>query len=80
MNTIFYETLFDENASCHLALGHAHLGPVKSYQNMSDEELEAHGINVSEPHEDFMIGTPDLEITADTDKGKQKIFKKGNFI
>lgn len=80
MNTIFYETLFDENASCHLALGSAHLGPVKSYQNMSDEELEAHGINVAEPHEDFMIGTEDLEITADTNQGKQYIFKKGNFI
>ena len=79
MNVTFYETLFDENASCHLALGAAHLGPLKSYQNMSDEELEAHGINVAGPHEDFMIGTPDLEITADTNKGKQYIFKKGNF-
>ena len=45
----------------------------------SVKELKSIGINSSNIHIDFMIGTPDLEISADTNRGKQKIFTKGNF-
>lgn len=74
-NILFYETLYDENASCHLALGDAFPECIKS--NNSLKEL---GINESKTHVDFMIGTPDLEITADTKNGKVTIMKNGKFV
>jgi aminopeptidase len=77
---IFYNTLFDENASCHLALGRGNPSTVVNYQNMTPEELNDVGINNSNVHVDFMVGTPDLEIVADTETGKKLVFKKGNFI
>lgn len=76
---VFGTTLFDENAACHLALGDGFPECIKNGQNMSEDELLTHGINQSKNHVDFMIGTPDLEIEAETDKGKVKIFTKGNF-
>ncbi len=76
---IFYNTLFDENASCHLALGRGNPSTIKGYKDLTPEELESLGVNSSNVHVDFMIGTPDLEIVADTEKGKQLIFKNGNF-
>lgn len=76
---IFYNTLFDENASCHLALGRGNPSTINTSQNITQEELDALGINSSNVHVDFMIGTPDLEIVADTQNGKKLIFKKGNF-
>ena len=76
---IFYDTLFDENASCHLALGRGNSSVINNSQNMAREELENVGINNSNVYVDFMIGTPDLEIMADTEKGKKLILKKGNF-
>ena len=76
---IFYDTLFDENASCHLALGNGKAGNIINGENMSEEELNKLGINKSKIHVDFMIGTKDLEIEADTNRGKTLIFKKGNF-
>ena len=77
---VFYNTLFDENASCHLALGNGNPSVIRDYKKLSKEELKNIGINNSNIHVDFMIGTPDLEINADTKNGKQKIFTKGNFI
>lgn len=76
---IFYNTLFDENASCHLALGRGNPCTIDTLQNLTPEELDTLGINSSNVHIDFMIGTPDLEIVADTEKGKKLVFKKGNF-
>lgn len=76
---IFGTTLFDENASCHLALGDGFPECIKGGNDMSEEELLKHGINQSKNHVDFMVGTPDLEIEAETDKGKVKIFTNGNF-
>ncbi len=76
---VFNETLFDENASCHLALGRGYANCFKDALNMSDEEKIASGMNVSDVHVDFMIGTSDLEIEADTREGKKLIFKNGNF-
>ncbi len=76
---VFYNTLFDENASCHLALGRGNASTINYYQNLTQEELDKVGINNSNVHVDFMIGTPDLEIVADTPKGKKLILKRGNF-
>lgn len=76
---IFNTTLFDENASCHLAVGR---GFKKSFINsdmLSDEQLIERGYNFSNTHVDFMIGTSDLQIEADTKEGKKLIFKNGNF-
>lgn len=74
-NILYYETLYDENASCHLALGDAFPECIKT-----NKPLKEIGINESKTHVDFMIGTPDLEITADTKKGKVTIMKNGKFV
>ncbi len=80
-NIIFYETLFDENASCHLALGTGFPNTQKNTKNKSKEELIEMGINVSDVHVDFMIGTKDLKIEAITHDNKEiTIFENGNFI
>ena len=77
---LFYNTLFDENASCHLALGRAFSNNIKGYEKMSLEEIEKFGINDSMIHVDFMIGTKDLQIVATTRDHKQVvIFKDGNW-
>lgn len=76
---VFNSTLFDENASCHLALGRGYANCFKNALIMSDEEKINKGMNVSGVHVDFMIGTSDLEIEADTLEGKKLIFKNGNF-
>ena len=76
---VFNETLFDENSSCHLALGDAFLKCFKNYQTLTKEELVSRGLNSSDIHVDFMIGTRDLQIEADTIEGKKLIFKNGNF-
>lgn len=76
---VFNETLFDENASCHLALGRGFPRSFIDSDELSQGELVARGLNISPIHVDFMIGTPDLEIEADTKKGKRLIFKNGNF-
>ncbi|SHH64685.1 Leucyl aminopeptidase (aminopeptidase T) [Caloranaerobacter azorensis DSM 13643] len=79
-NVLFYNTLFDENASCHLAIGKAYPVCIKNGENMSKEELEKLGVNDSLTHVDFMIGTEDLEIIGITAEGKEvPVFKKGNF-
>ncbi len=75
---VFNETLFDENASCHLALGRGYSNCFKD-ASMSDEEKIDEGMNVSDVHVDFMIGTSDMEIEAETKEGKKLIFKNGNF-
>ena len=76
---VFNTTLFDENASCHLALGRGFAKTFKGHETMSDEELHKRGLNLSKNHIDFMIGTPDLDISAETKEGTQLVFKKGNF-
>lgn len=76
---VFNETLFDENASCHLALGGGFRNCFKGSENLSIEELTELGFNESNVHVDFMIGTNDLSIEAETPKGKVLIFKNGNF-
>lgn len=79
-NLLFYNTLYDENACCHLALGRAFTECIKDYQRKSKEELDAVDLNNSIIHEDFMIGSSDLSIVADTYDGKKvQIFKDGTW-
>ena len=79
-NTLYYETLYDENCSCHLALGNAFPDTIEGGLKMSEEELLKNGINVSSIHIDFMIGSDDLEIEAETNKGKKLIYSKGKYM
>lgn len=80
-NVVFYNTLFDENASCHLALGASFPKCLEGGETMTREELLEHGMNQSTVHEDFMVGTEDLNITGTTkNKQKVKIFEHGNFV
>ena len=76
---LFYNTLFDENAACHLALGRGFTNTIIGYEKYTEEELHNMGINDSVVHEDFMIGTEDLSITAVTDKGDVPIFENGEW-
>lgn len=77
---LFYNTLFDENAACHLALGAGFMESIKDYHNYTLEECHKMGINDSIVHEDFMIGTDDLTIEAICEDGKKiEIFKNGNW-
>lgn len=77
---LFYNTLFDENASCHLAFGEAYPECIQGGEKMSKEELKEHGLNDSITHVDFMVGTADLSITGRTHDGKEvPIFVDGNF-
>lgn len=77
---VFGTTLFDENASCHLALGNAYPDCLKDGESMTKDELMENGLNQTKTtHVDFMVGTSDLTIEAITNKGKILIFKNGNF-
>jgi len=77
---LYYNTLFDENASCHLAFGRAY-PLITGAETMTEEQLAQLGVNNSITHVDFMIGTPDLEITGlRRDGGSEKIFSEGNFV
>ena len=77
---IFYNTLYDENAACHLALGMGFTNVIKNYEKYSQEQLHEMGINDSSIHVDFMIGDKDLNITGYTRDGKAvPIFRNGNW-
>ena len=81
MNTLFYNTLFDENASCHMALGAGFSECLKGGIEMTKEELLANGVNDSLVHVDFMMGSEDLLIEGILDDGSHvKIFENGNFV
>ena len=77
---LFYNTLYDENACCHLAIGRAFEECIRDFKNKSEEEIKAIDLNKSMIHVDFMIGTADLNIVADTYDGKTvQIFKDGTW-
>lgn len=77
---LFYETLFDENAACHFALGEAYPICVKDGETMTEDGLKAAGLNVSDVHVDFMVGTEDLTITGIHEDGREvPIFINGNY-
>ncbi|TDM14002.1 aminopeptidase [Macrococcus bovicus] len=78
---LYYNTLFDENASCHVALGRSFPGALAGGKDLTKEELEAQGLNQSLIHVDFMIGGPDLSIEGvHKDGTKEFIFKDGNWV
>ena len=77
---LFYNNLFDENASCNLALGAGFNETLKDFEKYTDAECKARGINESMIHVDFMIGSKDLDIVGVTKKGERvQIFKNGNW-
>jgi len=77
---LFYNTLFDENAACHIAFGEGYSSCVKDYEKYTLEEIREMGVNNSIVHVDFMIGTEDLSIIAKTAKGEEiPIFTNGNW-
>ncbi len=77
---MFYNTLFDENATCHLALGRGFTNTIKDYDRYTLQECYDKGINDSMIHVDFMIGTEDLSIIGITRDGKRvAIFENGNW-
>ncbi len=79
-NIVFFNTLYDENASCHFALGKAYTLCIKNGVEMTKEELEAAGGNDSLTHVDFMLGTSDLNITGiGFDETETPIFKDGDW-
>lgn len=80
-NILFKNTLFDENASCHLAIGEAFPECIEGGLDKSREELLELGLNMSHEHVDFFIGTEDLEIKAVLQNGCETvIMKDGNFV
>lgn len=77
---LFYNTLFDENAACHLAIGRGFSNVLRDYEKLTEEEAHAKGINDSITHVDFMIGTSDLSIISLTESGEEvQIFKNGDW-
>ncbi|MBD5100034.1 MAG: aminopeptidase [Clostridiales bacterium] len=77
---LFYNTLFDENASCHLALGRGFSNCIKNFEKYTQEDFDKMGVNTSMIHVDFMIGSSDMNIVGITKEGKKiQIFKDGNW-
>ena len=77
---LFYNTLFDENAACHLALGMGFADTINDFESKTLEECRALGVNDSMIHEDFMIGSEDMDIDAVCEDGKVvPIFRRGNW-
>ncbi|MBR2757061.1 MAG: aminopeptidase, partial [Exiguobacterium sp.] len=76
-----YNTLFDENASCHLALGRAYSTCLEGGPSMSQEELAANGANDSMTHVDFMIGSAEMNIDGEREDGtREAIMRDGNWV
>ncbi|WP_339254001.1 aminopeptidase [Sporosarcina sp. FSL W8-0480] len=77
---LFYNTLFDENASNHLAIGSAYSFCLEGGKTMSTEDLEKHGLNQSITHVDFMIGSAEMDIDGILPDGTvEPVFRNGNW-
>jgi aminopeptidase len=80
LDIIFYNTLFDENASCHLAFGRAYPTSIVGGPEMTEEELKNEGVNNSLIHVDFMIGNKDTQIIGTLQDGTElQIFRDGDW-
>ena len=80
-NTLFYNGLIDENASCHLALGNCYPYNIAGGNEMSEEDLKARGANFSMTHCDFMFGSPDMSVVGIDQNGNEVVvFENGNFV
>lgn len=78
---LFYNTLYDENASCHFALGKSYPTCLEGGEKLSIEELKERGMNDSLTHVDFMVGDETTEIIGVKENGEEvEIFKEGNFV
>jgi aminopeptidase len=78
---VFHCILYDENASCHIALGSGYPMPVGGASEMSNDEKTAAGINVSIVHTDFMIGGPQVDVTGYDGQGKEiSLIRNGDFV
>lgn len=81
LKTLFYDTLYDENASCHMAFGGAYPDTVVGGKELSEDAFAAAGGNNSGVHVDFMIGTADLSIDGICENGdSEPVFRNGNFV
>ncbi len=79
-NILFYNTLFDENASNHLAIGSAYAFCIEGGKEMTQEELAENGLNSSITHVDFMIGSAEMDIDGITESGeKEPVFRNGDW-
>ena len=77
---LFYSTLYDENAACHLALGAGFTNLYPNFGKYTEDEIHSFGINKSMSHVDFMIGSEDLSIVGTTEDGREvQIFQNGNW-
>ena len=77
---LFYNTLFDENACCHLALGMGFADTIRGFQSKTLDECRSLGVNDSMVHEDFMIGSADLSIDAVCEDGRTvPLFRNGTW-
>jgi aminopeptidase len=80
IGTPLYSTLFDENASCHLAIGQAYAACIEGGKELGEAELAARGLNASMAHVDFMIGSDQLAIDGETATGETvPVFRQGNW-
>lgn len=78
---VFHCILYDENASCHVALGNGYPLPVDGAIKMNKEEKLASGVNVSIVHTDFMIGGPEVDVTGFDGEGNEiPLIRKGDFV
>jgi aminopeptidase len=78
---VFHCILYDENASCHIALGSGYPMPVRGASEMSNHEKTAAGINVSIVHTDFMIGGPEVDVTGYDGQGEEiPLIRNGDFV
>lgn len=77
---LFYNTLFDENACCHLALGRGYSNTIENFASYTKSDFAEMGVNDSDIHVDFMIGAEDLDVTGVTASGARvPVFRKGNW-
>jgi aminopeptidase len=79
-NILFFSTLYDENAACHIALGASYPNNIANGTNLSRKELSQLGSNDSLIHTDFMFGTNDIDIVGYKGKKATVIFKKGKLL
>jgi len=80
LNFLFYNTLFDENASCHIALGDGLSMCIEDGFSLTEDEREAKGVNKSMTHVDFMVGSDQLDIDGELEDGTlHPIFRQGNW-
>ena len=78
---LFYNTLFDENAACHIAFGDSYPGTTVGGTGLTREQLDARGMNHSSLHEDVMIGAEDSEITGKCRDGRTvQLFQNGVWV